>query len=414
VYRCTFELHHRTYKDIRLRLNFTDRRTSPLTIQVQHSDSYPPIREWITVGCSAVAPSAGGCLHVINFPERKQHLKRFVRLILKGRRHQHGVCKHAVTLLSLEGVPTARRSVHVIPVRRGASRNIGIHVPYRTPPRCAMGRAVASPAAKSPVDGACAGAAPVGDIAAPTETTARTDEAQQLRCTPSTQSSPPAPQLPLMPGTVQSQPRPRDGAPPPPPPLPRVGAQVGTQVPPPAPPLPKGAVQHGGRTPPPPPPLPPPGSLAKTPASSAAQLASEAAAKAAARGFASPVDDGERCSMSVDESIVGPLPTRPVKRFHWDKNVAADRHVSPGTKTVWTEIAVMRREVRRLPPHQGSACRARICPHCSDQRVSAFLQRARPLARRYGSSTRRGPQVGDAPRIHSKTHLGLLSSSGAH
>ena len=379
-------------------------------ITVQHSSRYPVegAHMWQAVGTSAI-DSIGSRLHVINFPAKRSNLKEFVQLTLHGRRKEHGVCIHSVTCLSLEGVsaPHLRpRSLHVLGRLSSPAVNRQRFLrghKNRTPqPNAPVAEASDS---QSDVDaeGACAPTA-VTPLAPPAETppplpveastpagpaaTVLTDVALLTGCTalpcpqtiavgtsqasedaaapptlgpeessteapqgapPTTEASPaqprrvPPPAPPLPPTSALAAPSQARRAPPPAPPLPGTAAakrppppppvaKMAGARPPPAPPLPGKAV---GR-PPAPPPLPGRKGAPPPPPLPGAAPRQHAALEA-----------GAEPEMRVDESITGPLPSRPMKRLPWTKQ---RQPASGGAGTFWTETKVQKRAVRPFPP----------------------------------------------------------------
>lgn len=118
---------------MQLCLTFSSPDHSPTSVTVHHSQN--PTADFRVLGVADIQKTAEVCTHVIAFPEHKQQLLRFIRVQLRychGPR-VHGVCKHEVTAISLQGIPTVRRSVHNVKRRL---RRCGIQVSsaLRTPP----------------------------------------------------------------------------------------------------------------------------------------------------------------------------------------------------------------------------------------------------------------------------------------
>lgn len=130
--RCVLETYRRSYKDVQLCVTFSCPDHTPTLVTVHHSQS--PTSDFRVLGVADIQKTSEACTHVIAFPEHKQQLLRFVRVQLRychGSRI-HGVCKHEVSAISLQGIPTVRRSVHNISrrLRRGG---IQINSALRTP-----------------------------------------------------------------------------------------------------------------------------------------------------------------------------------------------------------------------------------------------------------------------------------------
>eukprot|EP00892_Ulva_mutabilis_P003210 jgi/Ulvmu1/12890/UM098_0078.1 len=129
---CVLETYRRSYKDVQLCLTFSSPDYTPALVIVHHSQS--PTADFRVLGVADVQKTSEACTHVIGFPEHKQQLLRFVRIQLRychGPR-LHGVCKHEVSALSLQGTPTVRRSVHNVS-RRLRRRGIQVKSALRTP-----------------------------------------------------------------------------------------------------------------------------------------------------------------------------------------------------------------------------------------------------------------------------------------
>lgn len=130
---CVLETYRRSYKDVQLCLTFSSPDHSPTLVTVHHSQS--PTADFRVLGVADIQKTSEACTHVIAFPEHKQQLLRFVRVQLRychGPR-VHGVCKHEVTTVSLQGIPTIRRSVHSVN-RRVRRCGIQVSSALRTPP----------------------------------------------------------------------------------------------------------------------------------------------------------------------------------------------------------------------------------------------------------------------------------------
>jgi hypothetical protein len=289
---------------IKLRLGFASIENCPTKVKIEVAarythDASDADHAWKLLGCSQLAQEVD---HVIRIPARFK-VQRFMRVTLEGK-WRTGVCSHVVTCLDVSGIPVAPRPR----LQRHRSKKVAS-------PGHVMRNALRSAAAPPRAALHGAGAAPDRVVDEAESVHHHGKDAAKVMAGAHARAPSPAPPLPCARGNAtaaRSAPSCASAAPPPPPPLPAKQTAAAQ----------RSTLAQG--TPPPPPPLPPKRGSAAPPSALAPQGA----------------------SVSVQQSIIGPLPSQPMKRVHCD---AAAVRVQPSGRadTLWSNNAA-KQQVQRL------------------------------------------------------------------